>query len=287
MKNKLSILFGIGALIAPILMLFLLGHIVYESLPALQQIGGDLLRMGAWKPLNNNPSYSLIPALTGTLYVAGLAVLIAVPVGVCCAILLSVYAKGKIVHICLALIDLMAGIPSVIFGFIGLVVLVKALEQIQGVSSGESVLAAALLLSVMLLPYIVSNCWEAIESAKEKWMPSALALGFSKEYALKKILLPGIHLGIRSSILMAFGRAIGETMAVMMVIGNSPIAAKLSGRSITVAGLTALEIGSAEYHSLHMSAIYAANLILILILAGVLFVGHRWKKMQEAKNDET
>lgn len=285
MKDKISKIFGIGALIAPILMLFLLGHIIYESLPAIGEIGLELLKPGQWKPLSNNPEYSLIPALMGTLYVAGLAVLIAMPIGISSAILLSIYGRGRLVYICLALINLMAGIPSVIFGFIGLMVLVKRLEQIQGISSGESVLAAALLLSLMLLPYIVSNCWEALETAKGKWMSSALALGFSKEYSLRKIILPGIHLGIRSSFVMAFGRAIGETMAVMMVIGNSPIVAKLSGRAITVAGLTALEIGSAEYRSLHMSSIYAANLVLILILAGILFAGQRWRKMQEMKDD--
>lgn len=283
MKQKLfKFICGIGAIIAPILLLFMLIHIVYEAAPAFLEIGFGLIAPGRWQPLASQPSYSLLPAITGTLYVSALAVVMAVPIGVGCAIFLSLYTKSRFAHASLVLIDMLAGVPSVIFGFIGLVLLVKQMERIFSMSSGECILTAALLLAVMLFPYIVSNCWESIEASKKRWLPTAAALGFSKEYTTRKILLPGIRLGITSSVMMAFGRALGETMAVMMVIGNSPILPKLMGRSITVAGLTALEIGGAEYGSLHMSAIYAANLILLVLLVSILSVAYLLKRRMRA-----
>lgn len=285
MKNKLfTYLTGIGAIMAPILIILIVLHIIYQAAPALTQIGPGLWDIGGrWQPLANTPSYSLLPMIAGTLYVSCLAVLLAVLVGLGCAIFLNLYANRPFAQGALIIIDMLAGVPSVIFGFLGLVILVKQFEKTLAMSTGECVLSAVLLLFVMLLPYVISNCYESLDAAKKRWMNTAGSLGFSKEYSIRKIILPGIRLGITSSMMMAFGRALGETMAVMMVIGNSPIYPKLLGRSITIAGLTALEIGSAEYGSLHMSAIYAANLFLLVILILVLAGSRLLKKQMEKK----
>lgn len=172
----------------------------------------------------------------------------------------------------------MAGIPSVIFGFIGLTVLVKAFVKYLKMAAGQCVLVAGVVLGIMLLPYVVSTCQESLVNAKRTYEKSGLALGLSREYVLIKVILPAIRPGIVASAMMAFGRALGETMAVMMVIGNSAIFPKLLGRGQTLPALTALEMGSIEYGSIHLSVLYVANLVLLVILAVVTLAGQLLKR---------
>lgn len=180
---------------------------------------------------------------------------------------------------------MLAGLPSVIFGFLGLVLLVKWFETNLDMTTGESVLTASILLSVMLLPYIVSSSYESIQKAEKRYMATSLSLGISKEYSIVKIILPCIRMSILSSVMLAFGRALGETMAVMMVIGNSPIYPRLLGRAETIPALTALEMGSVEYGSLHLASLYAANVVLLFILFLVLGSGYLLQRKLK-KNDE-
>ncbi len=170
---------------------------------------------------------------------------------------------------------MIAGIPSVIFGFIGLVVLVKFLERHLHMTAGESVLAGSILLSVMLFPYMVTGCAEAFENGKAKYYAASQSLGVSKWYTMRKIILPCASNAIFVNMLLAFSRAIGETMAVMMVTGNSPIFPKLLGRAETIPSLIALEMGTAEYKSIHYSSLYAAGLILIITVFFIQLAAHR------------
>lgn len=193
--------------------------------------------------------------------------------------LLSYLFHAKETCICLpAFIDLVAGIPSVIFGFIGLTVLVKAFVKYLKMAAGQCVLVAGIVLGIMLLPYVVSTCQESLVNAKRTYEKSGLALGLSREYVLIKVILPAIRPGIVASAMMAFGRALGETMAVMMVIGNSAIFPKLLGRGQTLPALTALEMGSIEYGSIHLSVLYVANLVLLVILVVVILAGQLLKR---------
>ena len=131
---------------------------------------------------------------------------------------------------------------------------------------------------MMLLEYVVSTCQESLVNAKRTYEKSGLALGLSREYVLIKVILPAIRPGIVASAMMAFGRALGETMAVMMVIGNSAIFPKLLGRGQTLPALTALEMGSIEYGSIHLSVLYVANLVLLVILVVVTLAGQLLKR---------
>ena len=221
-----------------------------------------------WRPVSANPQFGLLPAITGTLYVSFIAVVLALIFGVACACFLDFYLPEKIAAVFLAFIDLVAGIPSVIFGFIGLTVLVKSFATQFHMAAGQCILAAGIVLAIMLLPFVISTCHEL----------TALALGFSREITLVKIIFPAIRPGIVAGAMMAFGRALGETMAVMMVIGNSPIFPKLLGRGQTLPSLTALEMGSIEYGSLHLSALYVANVVLLVILLAVLGIGYLLKR---------
>ena len=259
--------FGVSALMAIMLI-----HIIKESIPAFSELGIKMfLPSTEWRPVSANPQFGLLPAITGTLYVSFIAVVLALIFGVACACFLNFYLPEKIAAVFLAFIDLVAGIPSVIFGFIGLTVLVKSFAT-------QFHMAAGIVLAIMLLPFVISTCHESIRVARTQYEMTALALGFSREITLVKIIFPAIRPGIVAGAMMAFGRALGETMAGMMVIGNSPIFPKLLGRGQTLPSLTALEMGSIEYGSLHLSALYVANVVLLVILLAVLGIGYLLKR---------
>ena len=193
------------------LMGLMLVYVVEQSQKAFNELGMTMfLPSTEWRPVSNHPKFGLLPAITGTLYVSLIAVILALIFGIGCAFFINFYLPDFLAKLSLSFIDLVAGIPSVIFGFIGLTLLVKK---------------------------------------------------FAATFHMV------------ASAMMAFGRGLGETMAVMMVIGNSAVFPKLFGRGQTIASLTALEMGSIEYGSLHLSALYVANFILLVILAIVLGIG--------------
>lgn len=275
----------LAAMSAILLMGFMLLYILKESVSSFGQLGIQMfLPSSKWSPTSEHAQYGLLPVITGTLYVSFIAVALALIFGVGCAGFLNYYVPQQAAAVFLAFIDLAAGIPSVIFGFIGLTVLVKGFARYLNMAAGQCVLAAGLILAVMLLPFIISTCYESIWNARKKYEPSALALGFSREVTFFRILFPALRPGIMAAAMMAFGRALGETMAVMMVIGNSPIYPKLLGRGQTISALTALEMGSIEYGSLHHSVLYAANAVLLIIL-GLVFYGGYHLKRRLAKNE--
>jgi len=270
---------AVVAMIIPISFIIVLSHVTIESIPALTQIGAGLFDItGGWRPLSGTPSFSILSMILATLYIAFLAVIMSAPIACLCAIFLNYYVNKKIAKTTLAFIDLLAGVPSVIFGFLGLVIVVGNFERMFNMSAGESILAAAVVLAVMLLPFIISFYSESIEKAKSKYGATAMALGTSKEYSIFKIIIPITKRSITAAIIAAFGRAMSETMAVMMVIGNAPVFPRLFGRAQTIPALTALEFGNAEYASLHLSAIYAANLTLIFLIALVLIGSYLLKR---------
>ena len=279
MKTKIKDCFIKGlivlaaASIAALMMLMVL-HILKESIPAFLQEGMDMFRADTqWRPVSAKAQFGLLPALAGTLYISFAAVLLALVLGVGCAFFLNFYVPDKFAKVLLSFIDLVAGIPSVIFGFIGLTVLVKWLEAKLHMAAGQCVLAACIVLGIMLLPFVVSTCCESIQNARGQYELAGYALGFSKEMLIVKIIFPAIRPGIIAAAMMAFGRGIGETMAVMMVVGNSPIYPELFGRGQTIAALTALEMGSIEYGSTHLSVLYAANAVLLAMLVLVMICG--------------
>ena len=231
-----------------------------------------------WSPLGSE-KYSFLPMILATLYVSFLAIAIATPLGVGCALFLSFLVDKKKSKIILSFVDMLAGIPSVIFGFVGLVILVKFLEKKLDMVTGESVLAGGILLAIMLFPYVVTGCTETFEKGKLKYFIASQSLGVSKWYTMRKIMLPFAANSIVVNMLLAFSRAIGETMAVMMVTGNSPIFPKLLGRAETIPSLIALEMGTATYKSLHYHALYAAGLILIIIIFIIQLIAHKISKI--------
>ena len=211
----------------------------------------------------------------------------ALPLGIGTSVGLSLGVSPRIRQFCLSTIDMIAGIPSVIVGFIGLAVVVPAIQSMFSLSTGESILSASLVLAFMILPYIVTHCTESIETYRQRYEETALGLGISPWHTMKAIVLPSAKGSIILSSVLAFSRAMGETMAVMMVVGNAPILPNLLGKAEPIPSLIALEMGSVEYNSLHYSGLYVAALVLliILILTNVLVYMYSWKTRKDGHHE--
>ena len=247
---------------------FVIYFIVREALPLFETVPlKDFLLGQRWMPIDygNGESFGIFNFICATLFVSLLAMVIASFIGLGASVFLSCVCSKRTRELVYPLIDLLAGIPSVIYGFIGIVVLLKFFLK-AGVHTGSCVLAASILLGVMLLPFIVSSCSETILKEKNKYLKSAESLGISKWYAISSIILPASFKNILYSMVLAIGRAMGETMAVMMVIGNANLFPKLLGKGESIASVIALEMGTAVVGSNHYHALYAAGLVLMVLV---------------------
>lgn len=224
---------------------------------------------------NWSENFGVFNILLASFYTAILSCVISFPVAMGISVFIVLYANNFLKNILSYTVNILAGIPSVIYGFFGLFVVVKFLEKNLKMSAGESVLAGAIILSVMILPYFVSNLVESVEISKNNFKRDSDSLGVSKEFFIRKIVLKDSFLVVLTGFILSFSRAVGETMAVMMVIGNAPIFPKIFSKAQTVASLIALEIGMSEVGSLHYSALFACGFVLlvfVLILNILLFI---------------
>lgn len=248
---------------------FVIFFIVKEALPTFSEVSlREFLFTSEWMPvegIGSGPRFGIFNFISATVYVSLLAMLIAVAVGLGAALYLSCAASAKVRDVMYPFIDLLAGIPSVVYGFIGLTVLVRLFLK-AGVHTGSCVLAAAILLAVMLLPYLVSSCSETLLKNKENYLRASDALGVDKWYSVSAVILPASWKNILTAMILAIGRAMGETMAVMMVIGNANLFPTLLGKGESIAAVIALEMGTAVNGSTHFHALYAAGLVLIVLL---------------------
>lgn len=271
MDRAFGTLMGILCLLAVLVLAFLVFFIVKESLPAIREVGlKDLLLGDQWRPIiyKDAPSYGLRNMILSTLYVSVLAVAIAFVVGVGCALFLACAVGARTRALVMPYIDLLASIPSVVYGFVGLYIVVKFIENC-GRAAGESVLAGGIVLSVMILPYMISSCCDTMVRIRARYGAASAGLGVSPWYMAGQLVLPASGRGILISMALATGRAMGETMAVMMVLGNAIGVPTLLGKGETISALIALEMGMAEVGSTHYSALYTAGLVLMVILFAI------------------
>ena len=262
-RSIISFLTIFSLLILSFIILFILKEstVFFKEVSIIDFISGS-----EWNPIGAPESLSIFSTILGTIYVSFIGIIIALPIGVGNAIVLSNYTNGDVKRIIGGVVDILAGIPSVIYGFLGLLVLVKFFEVRFSFAAGESVLAGGIILSIMMLPFIISTCTESMEKIYIEYSKSSDVLGVSKSYMIRKIVLPNSKRSILASGVLALGRGMGETMAVMMVIGNAPIMPKLLGKARTIPSLIALEMGMAEVGSLHYHALYASGFVLMMIL---------------------
>ena len=275
---------GLFALVTVLLLAFLIYFIFRESLPAIREVGLKGLLLGdQWRPLiyKDAPSYGIRNMILSTLYVSVLAVAFALVIGVGCALFLACRATERQRTIVMPYIDLLASIPSVIYGFIGLYIVVKFFEKL-GRATGESILAGGIVLSVMILPYMISSCCDTMVGLYNRYNAASRGLGVSRWYMASQLVLPASTRGILISMALATGRAMGETMAVMMVMGNSIAFPKLLGKGETISALIAMEMGIAEVGSTHYSALYTAGFVLMVMLFAINIL-FEWLKKKLAK----
>lgn len=262
---------------------FIIFFIVKESIPILKHTGiYDFVFGKVWRPLafGVSESYGIFYIILATIYTAFLATFISLFIGIGFSIFLVFIANDFLRSFSLSLMDLIVAVPSVIYGFIGLVIIVKFLEHlpILNMSAGESVLAASILLSFMIIPFIISTITESMMILKKSYNDVSISLGIDKWYMVSELILPNSKNAVLVGFILAISRALGETMAVMMVIGNSLVFPTLLGKAETIASLIALEIGMSEVRSLHYSALFASGAILMLTLSIINIAVHFLRK---------
>ena len=241
-----------------------------NGLPAIAKIGPIKFLTGIkWKPMNE--IFGIFPMIVGSIYVTAGAILVGVPIGILCAVFMARFCPKKIYLILKPAIELMAGIPSIVYGFFGLVVIVPIIQQLTG-TSGKGVHTASVLLGIMILPTIIGVSESAIRAVPESYYEGALALGDTHERSVFCAVLPAAKSGIMAGVILGVGRAIGETMAVIMVAGNQPVipGSVLAGVRTMTANIV-LEMGYAA--GLHREALIATGVVLFvfILIINVLF----------------
>lgn len=285
MKNKVfKYTVYIFTLFTILLLLTLIVFLYNQSLPFFLKNNFLKFIFGrVWDATEVSGSFGIFNILLASVFISILACIISLPIAIGTALFICFYTKKSKVLL-VWLINILAGIPSIIYGFFGMIIIVKNIERIFKISAGESVLAGSIILSIMILPYFVSNLIETIELIKKKYQRDSDALGISKEYFIRKVVLKKLHFSILTGFMISFSRAIGETMAVMMVIGNAPIFPKLLSKAQTIPSLIALEIGMSEVYSEHYYALFASGfilLILVLIINILLFIINRKSRIYD------
>ena len=234
-----------------------------NGIPAIHQIGlGNFILGQKWKP--GNDLYGIFPMILGSIYVTAGAIVIGVPIGLMTAVFLSAFCPKKLHKVLKSGIDLLAGIPSVVYGFFGLTVIVPAIRETFG-GNGSSMLTASILLGIMILPTIISVSESALNAVPASYYEGSRALGATHERSVFLASLPAAKSGILAGIILGTGRAIGETMAVIMVAGNQ--ARMPSGLLKGVRTLTAnivIEMGYAT--DLHRQALIATGVVLFVFI---------------------
>lgn len=270
LENSLFLFFVYAFLFLSIgILSFFFLFLAKESLPLFENVSlPSFLFSSKWNPMafTGTASFGIFHFLMGSISVSFLALLFSTILSLGCSIFFAFYFWEKGRRILYPLLDLLSGISSVVYGFIGLSV-GKPLFLKMGVSTGSCVLLASILLSILIFPFMVDSITDSMVKIKEQYFLEARALGLSPAYIILRLILPSSLRSIFLAFLLGSGRALGETMAVMMVVGNANLFPKLLSKGETIASLIALEMGSAEYQSLHYHALYASGLVLLLLVA--------------------
>ena len=234
-----------------------------SGIPAIAEIGPLKFLFGkVWKP--GNGSYGILPMILSSIYVTAGAIIVGVPLGLLMAIFMARFCPKRLHKILRPAVDLLAGIPSIVYGFFGLMAIVPAMQKLFG-GSGKSLLTASILLGIMILPTIVSVSEAALRATPEHYYEGALALGATHERAVFCTVLPAAKSGVLAAIVLGIGRAIGETMAVIMVAGNQTAmpSSLLSGLRTMTANIV-MEMGYAQ--DLHREALFATGMVLFVFI---------------------
>ena len=256
-------LFLICACVSILAVVLICVYLFASGVPAIGEIGvTDFLFGTKWKP--SSGYYGIFPMIIGSILVTGIAVVIGVPIGILCAVFMSHYCPKKLYRFVKPAINILAGIPSIVYGFFGLVVIVPIMKELFG-GSGKSLLTAGILLGIMILPTVIKTTESSLNAVPKSYYEGALALGATHERSVFFASLPAAKSGILAAIILGVGRAIGETMAVILVAGNQTVIPKSITSGIrTLTSNIVMEMGYAG--GLHREALIATGVVLFVFI---------------------
>lgn len=259
----MKILFLLCACISILAVAVICIFIFANGVPAIGKIGfTDFIFGTHWRP--NSGEFGIFPMIVASIYVTAGAIVIGVPIGILTAVFLACYCPKKIYKVIKPLINLLASIPSVVYGFFCLVVVVPIIQELTH-TSGKGILTASILLGIMILPTITNTTESSIRAVPNMYFEGSLALGATKERSIFKTVIPAAKSGIMSGIILSIGRAIGETMAVVMVAGNQAIMPKSITSGVrTLTSNIVMEMAYAE--GLHREALIATAVVLFVFI---------------------
>lgn len=262
-ESIMHTLFLICACVSILAVVLICVYLFANGIPAMAEIGfTDFLFGTKWKP--SSGSYGIFPMIIGSILVTGIAIIIGVPIGILCAVFMSHYCPKKLYRFVKPAINLLAGIPSIVYGFFGLVVIVPIMKDLVG-GSGKSLLTAGILLGIMILPTIIKTTEASLNAVPRSYYEGALALGATHERSVFFASLPAAKSGILAAVILGVGRAIGETMAVILVAGNQTILPKSITSGIrTMTSNIVIEMGYAG--GLHREALIATGVVLFVFI---------------------
>ncbi len=280
-EKSMKLLFLLAACTSILAVALICIFIFSEGVPAISEIGVFKFLFGMkWKPMQE--IFGIFPMIIGSIYVTAGAIIIGVPIGLLSAIFMARFCSAGLYKLLKPAIELLAGIPSIVYGFFGMVVLVPVIQDLSGAATGKGLLAASILLGIMILPTIIQVSESAIRAVPEHYYEGSLALGATHERTVFSVLVPGAKSGIMAAIILGIGRAIGETMAVIMVAGNQPIIPKsiLSGVRTLTANIV-IEMGYAA--DLHRGALFGTAVVLFVFILIIVLSVSLIKKKETAK----
>lgn len=262
-ETATRLLFMICACVSVLAVISICIFIFKNGIPAINEIGlKDFLLGKTWKPKQN--LFGIFPMIISSIYVTAGAIIIGGPIGILTAIFLSCYCPKRLYKIIKPMINLLASVPSIIYGFFFLMTVVPIMQKLTG-TSGKGMLTASILLGLMILPTIINTSEASINAVPCQYFEGALALGATKEQSIFKTVLPAASSGVLSGIILGIGRAIGETMAVIMIIGNQAVMPQsiLSGVR-TLTGNIVIEMSYAS--GLHRGALIGTAVVLFVFI---------------------
>lgn len=280
-EKALEILFLVCACVAVLAVLLIFAFTLYKATPVLTDIGlGNFFALD-WAP--SDGEYGITALLVGSLIVTAGALVLGVPLAIGCAVYLTEIANKKVAGVVSSAVDLLAGVPSVIYGFFGLVILRPLIADLTG-GLGFGALTAWLVLAIMIVPTITTLTMDALKSIPMGIREASYSMGATKWQTIYKVVLPAAKLGIVNAVVLGMGRAIGETMAVLMVVGNAPVIPdSISSPISTLTSQIALDMGYSS--GLHRAALFGMGVVLFIISAGLVGIVRLISRPREAKVD--
>lgn len=266
-ENIVHVIFLLLGLITVGCVLLITVYLIISGIPAIREIGLFNFLFGKeWASTAAEPKYGILPFILTSVYGTAGAIFIGVPIGFFTAVYLSKVANKKVKEVIEATVNLLAGIPSVVYGLVGMLVLVPAIREIFNVPDGASLLAAIIVLAIMILPNIIKVSITALDAVPKEYEDASLALGATPTETFFKVSVPAAKSGIAAAVVLGVGRAIGEAMAVMMVAGNVANMPSLfeSVRFLTTA--VASEMAYSSPGSLQRNALFSIALVLFLFI---------------------